>query len=188
MMWPVVLLVVGMLSTLFANTGCAQGVAVVGGTVITMTDRGVLRDHTVLVRGDTIVAVGPTRTLAVPSGFRIVPAAGKFVLPGLVDSHVHLWARSDLARNLRYGVTTVLQMSGQRGAITDFVALRTDLERGTLVGPRLFMTGPMFDALSLRQGTAYAMRSADTLPWIVRQHRAAGYDFIKVHNRTPTDV
>ena len=80
----------------FVLAGCpavaqvSSGTAFVGGTVITMADAGVLRNHTVLVRGDTILAVGPTGSLSIPSGYERIDASGKFLLPGLVDMHVHL--------------------------------------------------------------------------------------------------
>ncbi|MFQ5524722.1 MAG: hypothetical protein ACE5GX_00540 [Thermoanaerobaculia bacterium] len=134
-----------------------DGIAITGGTVITMADAGVLTDYTILVRGETIFSMGPSESTVVPAGFDRVDARGKFVLPGLVDMHVHLSGRSDLLGNLRYGVTSVLQMSGQRGQITDFLRLRDQLERGEISGPRLFLTGPMFDRIGLTsQKSAYA--------------------------------
>ena len=167
----------------------SSGTAFVGGTVITMSDAGVLKNHTVLVRGDTIVAVGPSASLNIPPGYDRIDARGSFLMPGLVDMHVHLSGRENLASNLRYGVTSVLQMSGQRGQITDFLSLRNEIEQGDIYGPRLFLTGPMFERIGLRrQTTAYAIQDAQSIPDVLRDHIAAGYDFIKVHNFTSPDV
>src|ERR1700710_1773002 len=61
-----------------------------GGTVLTMDDAStVLRDADVLVVGDRIAAVGPR--LEVPEGSREIDATGGIVLPGMIDTHRHMW-------------------------------------------------------------------------------------------------
>lgn len=57
------------------------------GTVLTVT-RGVLERADVLIRGGIIRAVGPD--LAAPPGIRTVDASGKYVIPGIIDSHTHI--------------------------------------------------------------------------------------------------
>jgi len=60
------------------------------GTVLTMDDAGtVLRDADVLVTGDRIEAVGPA--LAVPEGTEEIDARGGVVMPGMIDTHRHMW-------------------------------------------------------------------------------------------------
>ncbi|MFJ9351269.1 amidohydrolase family protein [Streptomyces sp. NPDC101237] len=61
-----------------------------GGTVLPMTPaRRVLADTDVLVTGDRITAVGPR--LAVPEGTVEVDASGGIVMPGMIDTHRHMW-------------------------------------------------------------------------------------------------
>jgi imidazolonepropionase-like amidohydrolase len=55
-------------------------------TVLTITS-GVIENGSVLIRGSKIAAVG--RDIAAPSGARVIDAAGKFVMPGIIDSHSH---------------------------------------------------------------------------------------------------
>lgn len=72
----------------------------------------VLSKATVLVEGGRIAAVGVD--LAVPAGAEIVDGAGRTLLPGLIDAHVH--ARADgLVRALAFGVTTELDMFADPG-------------------------------------------------------------------------
>ena len=59
------------------------------GTVLTMDGAGVLPGADVLVTGDTIAAVGAQ--LAVPDGALEIDASGGIVLPGMVDTHRHMW-------------------------------------------------------------------------------------------------
>ncbi|NUT57335.1 MAG: hypothetical protein HOQ00_00605, partial [Agromyces sp.] len=58
-------------------------------TVITVDSPGVIEGGDVLVRGDTIEAVGPS--LEVPEGTLEIDASGGILTPGFVDSHRHLW-------------------------------------------------------------------------------------------------
>jgi cytosine/adenosine deaminase-related metal-dependent hydrolase len=61
-----------------------------GGTVLTMdAARSVLLDADVLVIGDRIAAVGPR--LEVPEGTQEVDARGGIVMPGMIDTHRHMW-------------------------------------------------------------------------------------------------
>jgi 5-methylthioadenosine/S-adenosylhomocysteine deaminase len=60
-----------------------------GATVLTMDDAGVIDGGDVLVTGDTIAAVG--RGLAVPDGTAEVDASGGILMPGMVDTHRHMW-------------------------------------------------------------------------------------------------
>jgi len=81
--------------------------------------------QTVVVSGDRIVAVGPDGTVAIPPGAVSVDAAGRTVLPGLVDSHVH--ARSaDLAAYVDEGITTVRNLWGFTGLLEGAAALVRD--------------------------------------------------------------
>ena len=68
--------------------------AIVGATVLhperagaAVADRGV----TLLISGDRISKIGPTKSTAVPAGAKVIDAAGKWVIPGLIDSHVHFF-------------------------------------------------------------------------------------------------
>ena len=61
-----------------------------GGTVLTLDARHtVLPDADVLVTGDRIAAVGPH--LEVPEGTREIDAGGGVVMPGMIDTHRHMW-------------------------------------------------------------------------------------------------
>ncbi len=63
--------------------------AIVGGTLLDGTGRAAVEDAIIVVRDGRIEAVGPRASVPVPSGIDTIDARGKFVLPGLIDTHVH---------------------------------------------------------------------------------------------------
>src|SRR4051812_19061859 len=73
-----------------ASTSTSAGaVALVGVAVIDATGAPPTPGMTLLARGDRIVAVGASRTVRVPDDAAVIDGRGKFVIPGLVDMHVH---------------------------------------------------------------------------------------------------
>jgi imidazolonepropionase-like amidohydrolase len=65
----------------------ADTLAIRGGTVITLGPQGTVSGATVLVRDGRIEAVGTD--VAVPDGARVIDAAGRYVIPGIIDAHSH---------------------------------------------------------------------------------------------------
>jgi imidazolonepropionase-like amidohydrolase len=72
---------------LCAAGAMAQDLALKGGTVLTIS-HGVIENGTVLIRDGKIAAVGTD--VVVPSGVPVIDVSGRFVLPGIVDSHSHI--------------------------------------------------------------------------------------------------
>jgi imidazolonepropionase-like amidohydrolase len=62
-------------------------VAIKGGTVITVTN-GTIENGIVLIRDGKIAAIG--QDIAIPDGAKVIDAAGKFVMPGIIDAHTHI--------------------------------------------------------------------------------------------------
>ena len=122
-------------------------VAIVGARLITMRGDEVIGRGTVVVEGNRIAAVGPVDAVAVPEGAAVIDAAGKTVMPGIIDVHAHAnhffsgpsprqnWT---YYANLAYGVTSAHDPS----ANTAFVFSQSELVKaGEIVGPRIFSTG-----------------------------------------------
>jgi imidazolonepropionase-like amidohydrolase len=73
--------------------------AIVGATVIHPELEGAAAsapDSTVILSGQRVKAVGPAASTAVPAGARVIDAHGKWVIPGLIDSHVHFFQSANL--------------------------------------------------------------------------------------------
>lgn len=71
--------------------GCLiSRVALVGATLVDGTGAPPIPNATILVEGSRISAVGPRRAVVVPSGTTVIDVAGKYLLPGFIDLHMHL--------------------------------------------------------------------------------------------------
>jgi len=175
-----------------ADIGSAQETtAIVGGRVIDGNGGPPLDNGVVVFRGDRIVAVGPRNEAQIPPGARIIDASGKSVMPGLADMHVHLlggWdgQRTDLLGYSRFmnallyaGVTTVMDT----GNFLPFVQqLRQEVAASRLVGPRIFMVGPLIDGPDpVWPPISLIVASTSQLPAYIRQLRSAGVDAVKAY-------
>ena len=118
-----------------------------GVTLIDGTGKPPVPSVSILIEGNRITRVATGR-LEAPAGTRRINAAGKFVIPGLMDVHVHLRGGTDGGREaegLRFlhgylysGVTTLYDA----GNNPDFIfSLREKERSGQIVAPRIFATG-----------------------------------------------
>ncbi|MCS6805219.1 MAG: amidohydrolase family protein [Acidobacteriota bacterium] len=119
-----------------------QGFALVGGTIIDGCGGEPLQDGVVVVEGNRIVAVGPRHCVPINSEVQRVDATGKFILPGLIDIHVHYqgWMGELF---LSHGVTTVKDMGNDVEWISSISA---DVNEGKVRGPRIYYVGNGLDA------------------------------------------
>lgn len=122
----------------------AQDLALTNVTVIDVATGARAPASTVLVSGNRITAVGPSSSVAVPSGAQRVDARGKFVVPGLWDMHVHIsmTGRSSLALFLASGVTGVRDMGGD---VSRVIPWRDSVAHGTMTGPRILTAGSIVE-------------------------------------------
>jgi imidazolonepropionase-like amidohydrolase len=140
-----------------AGDAGAEVLAIVGGTLIDGRGGKPINHGIVVVEGERISAVGPAST-AIPATAKVISAAGKWVIPGLMDANVHLvsdifpltLARhegryADLAIEaaqvtLRNGVTTVFDSWGPREPL---IEARVAIASGRAVGSRIYLAGNM---------------------------------------------
>jgi imidazolonepropionase-like amidohydrolase len=139
----------------------AQTKALVGGTLINGYGNPPIKNSVVLIEGETIVKVGTVETTPIPKNAEIISTEGMSVLPGLWDMHVHLmitghsdytyWDKTYLPifekvimpasahQLLLAGVTSARDLGGPLEAS---LAVRDAINKGSLPGPTMYMSGP----------------------------------------------
>lgn len=155
--------------------------------VVDMAGREAIEDGTIVITDGRIEAVGPYTSVAAPGGARVVDLAGKTVIPGLWDMHVHLTDATDIVLPVlvAHGVTGVRDMGGDLGLIDSW---RGRIRAGERVGPRIVRPGPYVDGhkpdAPFRLEVASPMEARAAVTELVGR----GVDFIKLHNAVPGEA
>ena len=160
-------------------------VALEGATLIDGSGGEPVKDALILVRNGHIEAVARVNEIPVPRGAQVVTLIGKTIIPGLIDSHAHVerWA---VERYLAWGVTTVRDL-GASGTDSS-IALKNDLDLGSVRGPRMFTSGAMIDGAPATYPAATAVRTAGEARKAVDQRAVAGADYVKIYTKFPADL
>ena len=151
--------------------------AFVNVNVVPMDSERVLRGHTVIVRGDRIVEVGPAASVTVPAGATVVEGGGRYLAPGLAEMHGHVpppnapaqYTDDVLFLYVANGITTVRGMLGAPGQLD----LRARVQAGGVVAPTLYLAGPSFNGNSVT--------SPARAEEMVREQKSEGWDLLKIH-------
>ncbi|MFL5402103.1 MAG: amidohydrolase family protein [Gemmatimonadales bacterium] len=166
--------------------GCSKspsdGLALVGATIIDGTGGPPLANGAIVVRRGVIESVGPRAGFELPGKTREVDVAGRWIIPGLIDAHVHLapaasWAP---ARYLAWGVTTVRDVHGDLNTI---LAIRRRANLGPPRSPRVYAAGAMIDGLPATYPDAIGVNGEQDARKAVDRLVSAGTDLIKVYTR-----
>ena len=188
-------------------------VAIVGATVVHPEREGAAAlapDNTVIISGSRIQAVGPTAAISVPPNASIIDGRGRWVIPGLIDAHVHffqsgnLYTRPDVAdfnawmpyareveRNrarlpatfkvwLACGVTAVVDIGGPFWNFDVRAAAA-----GADAAPRVAVAGPLISMvarpqLDLGDPPIIKIASPEAARALVQRELARQPDYIKV--------
>ena len=161
----------------------------------------------VLVEGERIKAVAPDAEVAAPSGARIVDLSGKYLLPGLIDSHEHLatppnrrQAEANMRRDLYGGVTAIRDMADDLRSVAELTRASRAAE---IPGPDIYyaalMAGPSFFVdprthaanFGVEPGTAPWMQSIDSntdIRTAVTLAKGTSATAIKIYANLPAEL
>lgn len=139
--------------------------------------------QTVLIENGHISAIDPT--LTPPSNTTIIDGSGKYLIPGLIDTHVHLFqSPNDLLLYLANGVTQVRELIGE----AEHLKWKQQIEAGR-IGPKMFVASPRLGSFEAMEGwfMSYSqgfmnVRNAEEARKKVKALHEAGYDGIKVYS------
>jgi hypothetical protein len=144
-------------------------------SVLPMDRERVLSAQSVIVERGVITHLGPSGALTVPAGARTIDGTGKYLMPGLVDVHVHFHGNPPdeqpilLKMFVANGVTTVVNLRGT----AQILELRNAVNAGRVLGPRFYSVGPYINQPFFT--------TPDEVERAVVEQKRAGYDFIKLH-------
>ena len=167
-----------------------------GGTVFNAQTGKMIADQTILIRGERIEAVGPRSSLpAIPRGAHVLDLRGKFVIPGLIDAHVHLVHQLDdahltgdeiLPLFLAAGVTSIRDTG-------DSIVPQKIISRHAAAHPescpRLFMCSPLIDgAPPIHRDIGWSLTDPAQVPAFVDDMAKWGVTTLKIYAGTPRAI
>ena len=122
-----------------------------------------------------------------------VDGSGKFLIPGLWDMHVHMvfgdWfprgKEVTLPLFIANGITGVRDMGGELKVLQQW---RKEISAGTLMGPRIVMSGPMLDGPQPRFPSSIAVKTPEDGRRAVDDLKRRGADFIKLQSLIPREA
>jgi hypothetical protein len=154
-----------------ATTGqgkTARVVAFLNVNVVPVDSERVLANQTVIVRDGLISEIGAASNIKVPKGALRIEGKNRYLMPGLVDMHTHLYSPLELPLYLANGVTTVYNLNGRPANLI----WREEISQGKLAGPSIYSCGP----------TIRTAQKAEEARRLVEEQKRAGYDSIKIYN------
>ena len=177
-----------LLFTLCGACSWSQSLAIKHVTVIDATGRGPQPNSTVIVEGDRIVAIGSSRKTHIPAKAVVVDGAGRFLIPGLWDMHVHgasdtraPWSHLLFLAN---GVVGVRDMAGPPDAHAWRAAQASDQDPS----PTIYLGSPIVDGPNPVWPDSIVVADEAQGRAVVDQQQQRGADFIKVYSGLSRDA
>ena len=163
-----------------SQSSAAPSVIVIeGGTLIDGTGASALSGTRILIEDGRIQEIGQREDLSIPAGAHVIDAAGKYIIPGLIDSHVHYdmpWLHRLYLAN---GVTTVRDLGS---SIERTLTLRQEISVGNILAPKMFVSG-----MPINPGSVRAMNLSSSKE-MAEKLVEAGVDGIKVTGYTSEEL
>lgn len=180
----------------FAHAQDSGVVVIEGGTLIDGNGGPPVQNSLIVIRGNNIESVSRKGQTVIPPGATVIKADGKYVLPGLMDGHMHYnseWLDELFIVN---GVTSVFDIGGGE----DWGLVQRDaLAHGKLMGPRFFLSiGSMAGGRIAELGgvteaggplrNRQVVMTSDKAREVTKRFIDARADLIKVHRGPPIEV
>lgn len=161
-----------------------QETVLLGGTVIDGNGGVPIQDAVVLLKGNRIKSVGSKHQVKYPKSARIIDTTGKYILPGLIDIHIHYndWMGELF---LAHGVTTVKDV----GNYVEWISLvSAEVAQGRVRGPRIFYAGNGLDTPPPKRDHFIGLESPQMARRAVQLLHERGAVALKIREKVTVDI
>jgi imidazolonepropionase-like amidohydrolase len=165
----------------------AATITITGVAVVDVEQGLVLPGQTVVVAGERIVRIAPSGEVAPVSNSQVLDGRGLYLIPGLVDAHVHDYDPQVFGRLLLANGVVLVRDMGQPTELA--MTLRSEANSGGVLGPEMIVTGAILDGdPPLIPQISLALRTPAEARAAVQQQAAAGVDEIKVYSNLDAEL
>lgn len=170
---------------LFENGLCIENIAIID------VDKGIKEHQTIIVKDGKIFQITPTKELQLSEKNTVIDGSGKFMIPGLWDTHVHFSYIEELAPSmldlfLAYGITSVRDTGGD----IDFVnKWKKESLANPTDAPRVMVAGPLLDGMpNVYDGSdpghpplSVGLQTIEEVKNEINELEGQGVDFLKAY-------
>jgi cytosine/adenosine deaminase-related metal-dependent hydrolase len=142
-----------------------------------MNTETVLFNQRVIISKGIILKIEPASQKAVDTIDLQIPASGKYLIPGLVETHFHLQnnIENEFKLLIANGITSARNMAEYTGQ--DHIKIREQTQNNSILSPHYYTTGPYLKRNDLS--------NLDSIKKVVNYHKDRGYDYLKIADNLP---
>tara|TARA_R110002050_G_scaffold294238_4_gene451766 strand:+ start:2653 stop:4086 length:1434 start_codon:yes stop_codon:yes gene_type:complete len=149
--------------------------------IIPMTSDTVLRRKMVLIKDGLISEISDDIST---SGIAVIDGKDGYLMPGLMDMHVHVWDDYELGLYLANGVTTLRNLWGQ----PMHLRMKKSISKEEIIAPMFFTSSPKLTGPNFMGDDNLQLLTPEQARKKVREYQERGYDFIKTYNGLPENL
>jgi imidazolonepropionase-like amidohydrolase len=156
-------------------------------TIIDVAKGLAIPDQTITVVGDQIEAIVAQAGTGAVESAEVIDGSGLYVIPGLVDAHIHYYDAPVFGRVL---IAKGVLLARDMGMPNEYIlSLRDELNQGTKLGPEMVAAGAMLDGSPpVIPSISLAVQTPEQGRLAVQNQAAAGVDMIKVYSKLSQEV
>lgn len=151
-------------------------------SIVDVANGLVLTNRQLIIASGTIIGINANGSKASAESIKI-DGKDRYVVPGLIDMHTHIYDRKDLVSSLAYGVTSVRNMRG----MPMHLKFKSELKNNDWLGASIYTSSPILDN-SKADLFQHALHSPEQASAAVKRYKKAGYDLLKVYSDLPAPI
>ena len=152
-------------------------------SIVDLSTGKIIENRQLLIRDGKIVAINPAESSITEKDFILQDAKGRYLIPGLIDMHVHAYDPAAFTIALSHGVTHLRLMNG----VKDHLVWRSELEQGVRIGSSITVSSPTMSGFN-NAHMHYPVHTPDEAVTAVIKARHQGYDLIKAYGNLTAPV
>ncbi len=166
------------------------GFALTNVNILSPNGDTILQNRTIIIEESKINSIDTI--LDTSHKGKVIDASGKYLIPGFIDTHVHLFqSPNDLLLYLANGVTEIRELIGEE----DHLKWKQQIEENERIGPKMHVSSPRIGSFETLEGwfmeysQGYAnIKTPEEAREMIQEFHDQGYDGIKIYSQVTKEV
>ncbi|WP_187696381.1 amidohydrolase family protein [Xanthovirga aplysinae] len=145
-----------------------------------MNSETIIPNQRVIIANDKIIKIESASEKETNKIDLKIPASGKYLIPGLVETHYHL--QNDIENEFKLlianGITSARNMAEYQGQ--DHIKIREQAQKNTFLAPHYYTTGPYL--------TRNQLNNIASVNKVIAYHKEKGFDYLKIADNLPKNI